>query len=110
MHRYGGRVVTFGDPSRPTSTPSSPERRGASTHVLVDAFGHRGTLDFNFTGGHYLHDALAALAAFIVLGYRLDEARTGAAQVAFSDLRGAVSDLPGGGLLLNDAYNANPSP
>jgi len=42
------------------------------------------------------------------LGYRLDEAREGAAQVAFSDLRGAVSELPGGGLLLNDAYNANP--
>ena len=51
---------------------------------------------------------MAALAAFVELGYRLDEAREGAAQVAFSDLRGAVSALPGGGLLLNDAYNANP--
>ena len=37
-----------------------------------------------------------------------DQARDGAARVAFSDLRGAVSRLPGGGLLLNDAYNANP--
>ena len=45
---------------------------------------------------------------FSSLGYRLDEARDGAAQVAFSDLRGAVSELTGGGLLLNDAYNANP--
>jgi UDP-N-acetylmuramoyl-tripeptide--D-alanyl-D-alanine ligase len=85
------------------------ERRGDGTHVLVDAFGHRGTLDFSFTGGHFLQDALAALAAFLELGYRLDEAKEGAAQVAFSDLRGAVSELPGGGLLLNDAYNANPA-
>ncbi len=107
VHRYRGRVVTFGDETADVALIDE-ERRGESTHVLVDAFGHRGTLDFSFTGGHYLHDALAALAAFVELGYRLDQAKAGAAQVAFSDLRGAVSDLPGGGLLLNDAYNANP--
>jgi UDP-N-acetylmuramoyl-tripeptide--D-alanyl-D-alanine ligase len=106
--RHPGRVVTFGGPDADVHIVDE-ERRGASTHVLVDAFGHRGTIDFSFTGGHYLQDALAALAAFLELGYRLDEAREGAAQVAFSDLRGAVSELPGGGLLLNDAYNANPA-
>ena len=105
--RFRGRVVTFGGPEADVHLVAT-EQRGAGTHVLVDAFGHRGTLDFSFTGGHYLQDALAALSAFMELGYRLDEAREGAAQVAFSDLRGAVSELPGGGLLLNDAYNANP--
>ena len=105
--RFRGRVVTFGGPAADVHLVAT-EQRGAGTHVLVDAFGHRGTLDFSFTGGHYLQDALAALSAFMELGYRLDEAREGAAQVAFSDLRGAVSELPGGGLLLNDAYNANP--
>jgi UDP-N-acetylmuramoyl-tripeptide--D-alanyl-D-alanine ligase len=107
VSRFRGRVVTFGGPEADVHVVSA-ELRGAATHVLVDAFGHRGTLDFSFTGGHYLQDALAALSAFMELGYRLDEARDGAAQVAFSDLRGAVSELPGGGLLLNDAYNANP--
>ena len=107
VSRFRGRVITFGAPEADVHVVAA-ERRGAATHVLVDAFGHRGTLDFSFTGSHYLQDALAALAAFIELGYRLDEARDGAAQVAFSDLRGAVSELPGGGLLLNDAYNANP--
>jgi UDP-N-acetylmuramoyl-tripeptide--D-alanyl-D-alanine ligase len=106
--RHQGRVVTFGGDDANVHIVEE-ERRGTSTHVLVDAFGHRGTLDFSFTGGHYLQDALAALAAFLELGYRLDEAREGAAQVAFSGLRGAVSELPGGGLLLNDAYNANPA-
>ncbi len=105
--RHRGRVVTFGTPQADVHIVAE-ERRGESTHVLIDAFGHRGTLDFNFTGGHYLHDAQAAVGAFMELGYRLDEAREGAAQVAFSDLRGALAALPGGGLLLNDAYNANP--
>ena len=107
LRRYRGRVVTFGTPDADVHILEQ-ERRLGMTHVLVDAFGHRGTLDFSFTGGHYLHDALAALAAFTELGFRLDEAKVGAAQVTFSDMRGAVSDLPGGGLLLNDAYNANP--
>ncbi|MFA4966448.1 MAG: UDP-N-acetylmuramoyl-tripeptide--D-alanyl-D-alanine ligase, partial [Thermoleophilia bacterium] len=108
VHRFRGRVVTFGGPRADVHVVEA-ERRGGATHALIDAFGHRGTLDFSFTGGHYLQDALAAVAAFMELGYRLDEAREGAAQVAFSDLRGAVSALPGGGLLLNDAYNANPA-
>jgi UDP-N-acetylmuramoyl-tripeptide--D-alanyl-D-alanine ligase len=107
VSRFRGRVVTFGGPEADVHAVAA-ERRGDATHVLVDAFGHRGTLDFSFTGSHYLQDALAALAAFMELGYRLDEARDGAAQVVFSDLRGAVSELPGGGLLLNDADNANP--
>jgi len=105
--RHHGRVVTFGDAADVHVVDQ--ERRGTSTHVLVDAFGRRGALDFSFTGGHYLQDALAALAAFLELGFRLDEAREGAAQVTFGDLRGALSELPGGGLLLNDAYNANPA-
>jgi UDP-N-acetylmuramoyl-tripeptide--D-alanyl-D-alanine ligase len=106
--RHHGRVVTFGREDADVHIVEA-ERRGAGTHVLVDAFGHRGRLDFSFTGEHYLQDALAALSAFLELGYRLDEAREGAAQATFSDLRGAVSELPGGGLLLNDAYNANPA-
>ena len=110
----GGTCAGTGAGSSPSATEDADvhvvaeERRGESTHVLLDAFGHRARLDFSFTGGHYLLDALAAVAAFVELGFRLDEAAEGAAQVAFSDLRGAVSALPGGGLLLNDAYNANP--
>jgi UDP-N-acetylmuramoyl-tripeptide--D-alanyl-D-alanine ligase len=104
---YRGRVVTFGSLAADVHMVDA-ERRGDTTHVLVDAFLQRAALDFNFTGGHYLEDAVAALAAFTELGYRLDQARPGAARVVFSALRGVVSPLSGGGLLLNDAYNANP--
>ncbi len=107
VHRYRGRVVTFGEEDADVHVVTQ-ERRGEATHVLLDAFGHRARMDFNFTGAHYLRDALAAVAAFVELGYRLDQAAEGAGRVAFSDLRGALSELPHGGLLLNDAYNANP--
>jgi UDP-N-acetylmuramoyl-tripeptide--D-alanyl-D-alanine ligase len=107
LHRRRGRVVTFGAPEADVHVVDE-ERVGDHTRVLVDALGHRARLDFNFTGKHYLSDALAALAAFVELGYRLDQAGDGAAQIAFSELRGAVSLLHDGGLLLNDAYNANP--
>jgi UDP-N-acetylmuramoyl-tripeptide--D-alanyl-D-alanine ligase len=107
VSRHRGRVITFGAEDADVHIVAQ-ERRGETTHVLLDAFGHRARMDFSFTGSHYLHDALAAVAAFVELGYRLDQAAEGAARVAFSDLRGALSELPGGGLLLNDAYNANP--
>ncbi|MEE4274883.1 MAG: UDP-N-acetylmuramoyl-tripeptide--D-alanyl-D-alanine ligase [Thermoleophilia bacterium] len=108
LRRHEGRVVTFGTPQSDVHLVES-EARGTGTHVLVDSFGRRGTVDFNFGGEHYLRDAQAALAAFLELGYRLDEARPGAAAVTFSELRGEIVALRGGGLLLDDSYNANPA-
>lgn len=107
VRRHAGRLVTFGTPESDVHFVSR-EQRAAATHVLADAFTRRAALDFNFTGDHYLHDAQAALAAFVELGYRLDQARAGAARVVFSGLRGETVELADGGLLLNDAYNANP--
>ena len=49
-------------------------------HAIVDAFGRRAAFDFSFSGAHYLADALAALGAFVALGYALEEAKTGAAR------------------------------
>ncbi len=54
VRRHRGRVVTFGAPDADVHIVDE-ERRGESTHVLLDAFGHRARLDFSFTGGHYLH-------------------------------------------------------
>jgi len=90
VSRHRGRVVTFGAPDADVHIVDE-ERRGESTHVLLDAFGHRARIDFSFTGGHYLSDALAAVAAFVELGYRLDEAAEGAAQGTVSDQRGSTT-------------------
>ena len=107
LARYRGRVVTFSEQHGDIALVEM-EREGDGTRAVVDAYGHRASLRFNFTGEHYLMDALAALGAFLQLGYSLGDAREGARQIVFSQLRGELVTLPGGGLLLNDAYNSNP--
>jgi UDP-N-acetylmuramoyl-tripeptide--D-alanyl-D-alanine ligase len=107
LARHRGRVITFGGFGSNVHLVDV-EYGQQSTRAVVDAFGRRASLRFNFTGGHYLTDALAALAAFLELGYPLEAAREGAGAIAFSEMRGEIVPLAGGGFLLNDAYNANP--
>ena len=53
-------------------------------------------------------NALAALHAYAALGLPLDRAHEGAADIRLSPWRGQERELPGGGFVVNDAYNANP--
>jgi len=61
-------------------------------------------VSFNFTARHQAANAAAALAAYDALGLPRPER----VDVEFSRWRGEELPLPGGGLLINDAYNANP--
>jgi UDP-N-acetylmuramoyl-tripeptide--D-alanyl-D-alanine ligase len=63
-----------------------------------------GGVSFNFTARHQAANAAAALAALDALGLPRPER----VDVEFSRWRGEEVPLPGGGLLINDAYNANP--
>jgi UDP-N-acetylmuramoyl-tripeptide--D-alanyl-D-alanine ligase len=63
-----------------------------------------GGVSFNFTARHQVQNAAAALAALDALGLP----RPASVDVDFSRWRGDENELPGGGLLINDAYNANP--
>ncbi len=63
-----------------------------------------GGVSFNFTARHLAQNAAAALAALDALGLP----RPDGVDVDFSRWRGEEGELPGGGLLINDAYNANP--
>ena len=58
-----------------------------------------------YTAAHQLLNTRTALTVVEVLGLPLPE---GELQVEFSKLREEEVPLPGGGLLLNDCYNANP--
>jgi UDP-N-acetylmuramoyl-tripeptide--D-alanyl-D-alanine ligase len=60
---------------------------------------------FSFAARHQATNALAALTVLDVLGISPPE---GVVQVEFSRWRSQESELPGGGLLINDAWNANP--
>jgi UDP-N-acetylmuramoyl-tripeptide--D-alanyl-D-alanine ligase len=63
-----------------------------------------GGVSFNFTARHQAANAAAALAALDALGLP----RPARADVDFARWRGEEVRIPGGGLLINDAYNANP--
>jgi UDP-N-acetylmuramoyl-tripeptide--D-alanyl-D-alanine ligase len=63
-----------------------------------------GDVSFNFTALHQVQNAATALAALDALGLERPES----VDVDFARWRGEEEELPGGGLLINDAYNANP--
>jgi UDP-N-acetylmuramoyl-tripeptide--D-alanyl-D-alanine ligase len=79
-----------------------------SSRIRVEAFGRPLTLEFSFSSRYNATNALAALAAYHALGLPLGKAQKGARRVRLSRLRGEELPLPGGGVLLNDCYNANP--
>jgi UDP-N-acetylmuramoyl-tripeptide--D-alanyl-D-alanine ligase len=61
-----------------------------------------------FAQRHLAENVLAALTAYDALGLPLERAGEGAGAIRLSRWRGEVRELPGGGLVVNDAYNANP--
>ena len=65
-------------------------------------------LELPFAQRHLAGNVLAALTAYDALGLPLDRAAEGAAAIRLSRWRGEARELPGGGLVVNDAYNANP--
>lgn len=62
-------------------------------------------IEFSFSARHQAANAAAALTALSALGYPLPDRPV---EVEFSRWRSQERDLPGGGLLINDAWNANP--
>ena len=79
-------------------------RVGPPDLQVVDERALIGGVSFNFTARHQAQNAATALAALDALGL----ARPVSVDVTFSQWRGEEGELPGGGLLINDAYNANP--
>jgi UDP-N-acetylmuramoyl-tripeptide--D-alanyl-D-alanine ligase len=64
---------------------------------------------FPFRSRHQAQNALTALTAYDALGLPLDRLAESAAAVQLSPWRGEELPLPGGGFVINDAYNANPT-
>ncbi len=81
--------------------PLEANVRDGRTHVEWGG----GEVVFDFTARHQLANAAAALTAAEALG--VDPPRE-PVEVAFSRWRSQEMELPGGGLLINDAWNANP--
>ena len=79
-------------------------RVGSPQATRLDGRTSVGGVSFNFTAKHQVQNAATALAALGALGLPRPEY----VDVDFARWRGEEQELPGGGLLINDAYNANP--
>jgi UDP-N-acetylmuramoyl-tripeptide--D-alanyl-D-alanine ligase len=94
------RFVPAGLDVRRFEEPEVDVRDGRA-HVR---FGGR-EIVFSFAARHQAANAVAALTVCEALGVPLPGEPV---EVAFSRWRSQESELPGGGLLINDAWNANP--
>ena len=71
--------------------------------------GNEVVLRLPFASRHMVANTLAALTAYDALGLPLERAQEGADGIRLSPWRGEELPLPGGGFVVNDAYNANPA-
>lgn len=76
-----------------------PEIALRDGHAIVDG------VEFDFAARHQASNAAGALAVLDALGY---ERPRGVVHVEFSKWRSQETELTGGGLVINDAWNANP--
>jgi len=86
--------------------PEDVELANGGARFRID--GETVELELPFTQRHHATNALAALHAYAALGLPLERAHEGAKHIVLSPWRGQEISLPGGGFVINDAYNANP--
>ncbi len=106
----GVRRITFGrDPAadaRLVDVTVHPDTLSTRAEIVVG--GQRVTAELPAFGVHFAHNATAALAIAWSLGVDPAEAARCLARYAPVGLRQRIERLPGGAIVLNDCYNANP--
>jgi UDP-N-acetylmuramoyl-tripeptide--D-alanyl-D-alanine ligase len=102
-------VITFGSDPAADVRLVSFRRESAGGEAEIAVRGRTMSLPVSFTSQHNAVNLTAAVAVYDVLGLPLDGVAEGARSIAFSRWRGEEIALPGGGLLIADCYNANPT-
>jgi UDP-N-acetylmuramoyl-tripeptide--D-alanyl-D-alanine ligase len=77
--------------------------------LTAEIAGQAVELEVPFRAPHQAENTLTALATYWAIGLPLDRVQDGAAQIELSRLRGEELPLEGGGVLINDCWNANPA-
>jgi UDP-N-acetylmuramoyl-tripeptide--D-alanyl-D-alanine ligase len=108
--RTAARPVLFGTGSDADvrGEDVSLDDRGQPRFTLV-AGGNRETVELAIAGEHMVPNALAAAACGIALGLSPAECAAALKEARASAWRMEVFTTPGGIVVLNDAYNANPA-
>jgi UDP-N-acetylmuramoyl-tripeptide--D-alanyl-D-alanine ligase len=75
---------------------------------VLSVYGSLLALRTNLRAPHHRLNVAAAAAAYVALGLPLAAIVAGAEQIELSPWRDAERERSGGGVLINDSYNANP--
>ena len=107
-YRSPSNTTTFGEPGgdvRCLSWEPGPD----GTRAVLDVLGECAELVVPLRAPHHAANLAAAVAAYVRAGLPLDGIAAGAASIELSPLRGQEQARRDGGVLVNDAYNANPA-
>jgi len=99
-------ALTFGPGGEVFAREAARVKQGIAATFVTPA--GEACFEFPFTEAHNLVNAACAVAIGVALGAAPAEMARRAPEVAFSRLRGELVELPGGSVLVNDCYNANP--
>jgi UDP-N-acetylmuramoyl-tripeptide--D-alanyl-D-alanine ligase len=102
------RTTTFGGSAGDVRCLAwQPGERG--TRALLHVLGEQIELTVPLRASHHASNLTAAAAAYMRAGLPLAGLGEGASAIELSPLRGQEVPRRGGGVLVNDAYNANPA-
>ena len=101
------RATTFGEPGGDVRCLAW-EPGADGTRALLDVMGERVELTVPLRAAHHAANLAAAAAAYVRAGLPVAGLAQGAAAIELSPFRGQELARHDGGVLVNDAYNANP--
>jgi UDP-N-acetylmuramoyl-tripeptide--D-alanyl-D-alanine ligase len=85
-----------------------PQRVDGAIETTIETPDGEARVTLPFNEAHNVLNATCAFAIGLALGCELEEMARRVSGISFSRLRGELVDLPGGSVLVNDCYNANP--
>jgi UDP-N-acetylmuramoyl-tripeptide--D-alanyl-D-alanine ligase len=103
------KLVTFGASYGSDVRLISAHHGGAGLRVELDFSGARRAVELKLIGTHNGHNAAAAAAVGVALGFDAETILRGLANATTPGRRMKPVRLPNGALLIDDCYNANPS-
>lgn len=107
-HHTGADVLTYGRDGDVRIEDLSLDERARPRFAIRTPWG-RADVALAVSGEHMAMNAAAAIAVAGALGVSLDQAVGGLTGAALSAMRMEVIELESGAVLINDAYNANPT-
>jgi UDP-N-acetylmuramoyl-tripeptide--D-alanyl-D-alanine ligase len=108
--RYPGQKITFGieHPADIMAKEIRLHGAGGTSFTLI-LEGEAMEISLRLLGRHFIPSALSAIAAACLFGVEVSQAKEALENFQPFPMRMEIVPLEGGGTLINDAYNANPS-